>query len=166
MKKLDLLRVAFTWLLGYVLFDWILPIDSWTLRFWVTGSIVTGIMGLAIAYRLQQKALERARKLVDWTKTEHLTLIRWNQAEGIMSLLRVEPQKRRNLRLTEEIVCFDTIIDSSQKELWVMMEGIQITLDGKTILEDEGDGLLLKQEKVWLKIPDSDVVREFFTTAD
>lgn len=79
-----------------------------------------------------------------------------------MSLLRVEPQKRHNLRLTEEIVCFDTIIDSSQKELWVMMEGIQIAMDGKTILEEEGDGLLLKQEKVWLKIPDSDVVREFF----
>ena len=75
---------------------------------------------------------------------------------------RVRSPVGQNLRLKEEIVQVDAIMDLERKDLFVPMEGIHIANDGKTILEMEGDALLLKQEKVWLKIPDSDICSSVF----
>ena len=162
MKTTDWIRFAITWFLGYLLFDQMLPVNNWFLRFCVAGSTVSAILGIAIWYKIHLYQLERARKLEDWTPDKHLLVIQWDQSENTMSVLRVRSPVGQNLRLNEEIVQVDAIMDLERKDLFVPMEGIHIANDGKTILEMEGDALLLKQEKVWLKIPDSDIVRAFF----
>ena len=166
MKKTDLARFAITWLLGYALMDRLLPINNWILRVCIAGSVVSAILGVAIHHQLYCKKLERARKLVDWTQDEHLMVIQWNQIENTMSVLQVQPLVGQSRRLDEEIVHIDAIMDTDKKDLYVPMEGIHITPDDGTILEEEGDALLLKQEKVWLRIPDSDIIREFFVNAN
>lgn len=167
MKKKDLARLVITWLLGYVLFDAMLPISNWLIRFWITGGIVTAILILAVYYRFYQKKLERKRKLVDWTNSDRFWMVKWDQETNILSLLMLETANhQRNWRLQEEVVQIDTFLDLKKSNLYITMEGIEIALDGKTILEEESDGLLLKQENVWLKIPDCDVVRKFFASAN
>jgi len=165
-KTVDVARLAITWLLGYALIDAILPISDWFVRFCVTTMVVSAIILIAVHYRMNQKKEERQRKLVDWTGTEEFQLIRWNEADGILSLLRPVPQNRRNMRLKEELVQLDVVMNTEKSDFFVLMEGIHIALDGETILEEERDGLLIKQKKVWLKISDNDVVREFFANAN
>lgn len=164
MKKTDWVRFAITWLFGYVMFDQILPVDNWVLRFCIAGSAVSIILCTAIVHKMYVYQLERARKLVDWTQENHLLVIQWDKSENTMSLLQVCPLIGRSLRLEEEIVHIDAIMDTDKKDLFVSMEGIHVAKDGQTILEEEGEALLLKQERVWLRIPDSDIVREFFAT--